>query len=675
MAHGSVFVVKEDVAALFQELSAAEKCFTYCIFRAGLPFNHMLRQQNHIHTNEIIALCERVYHNYALFDPKFVEDLKQYLVFLWTNHGFYAKREHSNSKKTPEKLGLQHLTRDRLEAAIVSSGVSGKYEHLLPYIFDPDLDINKTDDGHIETSGGNFYGPDFTKEHYELLPEVDKGRINAYFTMKDGKPETHVYSTKGYFGDALRVANHWLGQALEICRSSPKHFDTHFTASLGFLIAYFETGDEELYKKHCVEWIHTKSRLDYTVGFIETYSDPMSVRGDAGAEVTVKTVNLEALNPVLLELERRLPTEYRRKDASTLVNVSVNRILFSGGDYGPTVCTAAYCLPNYDDVRSKHGSKQIIYKLPESTSQLLNPDLVKQFRTQERQDFIDAYDPENKMMEDMWDMQVILHETVGHASGCFGVKTFTEDTMVGETVYKAGDTVNVTDDNYSLFMTKDSSSLEELRAEINALYMSVYEVDTLVKHFPRLFHWYMTLGLEEVQKQCIIAMAKTHLSRLYGQPKDFTKITGAHARANAVIGNYLLAHGAIVVTDDIKLISGEYYHLLGMKVVDLPKALDAVKSLCTLVQEIKSTADLSRCQTLFDTFTTSPLTIAQANLYSQYIEQNQKALIGNIKSQARLYPNYQPITRDGKLIDVVLGDEMDIYQQQLYYSAITFSCM
>ena len=156
-------------------------------------------------------------------------------------------------------------------------------------------------------------------------------------------------------------------------------------------------------------------------------------------------------------------------------------LLFSSGAYGPQVLTAAYCLPNYDDIRAEVGSKQILYKLPPSVESKLNPELAKQFRTKSRQEFINKYDPENMIFEDLWDVQVLLHETIGHSSARLHKHTFKtgENLTINEKTYNVGDTIDVTIDNYNEFITKDSSSLEELRAEINALYMSITEIDIL----------------------------------------------------------------------------------------------------------------------------------------------------------------------------------------------------
>lgn len=671
------YIVKEQTDELFNSLTTQEKIFVYFLFRAALPFNNIARDQNHRYSNEIIQMFEYIYTNKNNVNPELLKEIKTYLVYLWVNHGVYFMREHSNNKRTPNKLGMTHLTETNLRNLLLKLNYRSTFEHLMPIIFDDSVDSELVVDGSIDKSGNNYYGPGFTQKHYDSLSDADKNRINAYPELdKNGNVHVRYHSVNDKYGKELTVTVFWLKQALKHAKLYPANFDEHIIKSLALLIEYFETGDENKFKEHSVEWLKTNSRLDYTMGFIEQYHDPMGVRGEACGEVTVKTISMEKLNPVLLEIEKRLPipNEFKKLEGSTtIMNVSSNKILHSAGHNGPQVITAAYCLPNYNDIRSEVGSKQILYKLPKSVESSLNPDLAKEFRTKRRKLFVEKYDPNDDLYEDLWDAQVLLHETIGHSSGALDTHTFTSGenlTIQGKT-YKVGDTLKITDGNYAEFIKEDSSSLEELRAEINALYMSIAEMDVLDRE--GVFKdWVKKIGKEELKKECIIEMCRHSFRRYLSQGENMTDITGAHARANVVITNYLLEGGGIKIIDEVKNIDGNDYHLLDIEVIDSNKAFKSIVDLLQTVQRIKSTGDTNGCKKLFEKYVKYPIDLNKAKLYRSYMLANKQKLVGNIKATSRLYPNYVPILQDGNVVDVISYD-MDIFEQNFHYRTLMLS--
>ena len=685
--YNEIYTLKETaVSDLFRDLPSEERVFIYLMSRAMIPFNRIHRDQNHCCSNEIIELFESLYHGRSSLDPALVADIETYLVYLWTNHGIYFRGEDCDTKRTPVKLGLTHLTPENLIVAMEKLKLSPLDERLFPVIFENGVDAEMVVPGCIEKSGNNYYGRGFTEEHYLSFPADVRNSINAYFCLDDkGSPKVEYYSTSGKYAIELHVAVFWMEKALYHIQRYPATFDGHFVKSLDLLIQFFESGKEELFKQHCIEWLQTRSHLDYTFGFIETYHDPKNTRGHAGGEVTIKTMDMQRVNPVLLALEQRLPhpPEYMRPiDNKATLNVSLNKMAFASGDYGPTRLYAAYCLPNYEDIRSVHGSKQIIYKSSESLEELLNPDLIKQFRSTARQTFVDKYDPNNQILDDLWDLQVLLHETIGHASGKLHQHVFTEKTEFQGKTYEVGDIIDVTDTNLSELLCSDQSSMEELRAEINALYISIAETDTLAKE-GLCKDWIEKIGKVEFQKQCVIQMA-LHMFRRYRTQKDnMDDIRGSHARANAVITNYLLENGGIRIVDQIKSINEKEFHFLDIEIVDYEITFSRIKELVQLVQRIKSTGDGKGCRELFAKYTKYPVSIEQARVYRQYGIEKRLCLTGDVKIVARVYPNYKPILRSGQtrilpngveipcedeIVDVIEDTPQTIVEQNLEYA-------
>jgi hypothetical protein len=673
-----IYAFNDDTIELFGNLTVNEKLFTYYMFRASLPFNKIYRDQNHVHTNEIIKAFEFLYKNENNLPQNLSNDIKTYLVYLWSNNGPYFMTEQSNNKRTPSRLNMKYLTKEVFTHVLTELNYGEQFEHLLPTIFDDNVDAEMVVDSSIEQSGNNYYSKNFTEEHYNSLLPEQKNKINAYFEIdKFGKPLVSSYAINSKYSNELNITVFWLEKALVHAKSCPDIFDEHIVNSITLLIKYFESGDEEIFKQHSIEWLQTNSNLDYTMGFIETYHDPKSIRGQAGAEITVKMENMEKLNPLLLEIEQRMPIpdEYKKKnDKKTIMNVSPNRILFASGDFGPLVSTAAYCLPNYDDIRSNVGSKQILYKMPKSVGEILNPEMAKLFRTKRRVKFIEKYDPNNELGSDLWDVQVLLHETVGHGSGALHEHKFKEgeNLVISGVTYNVGDVIPITDANYAEFITEDSSSLEELRAEINALYMSIAEMSQL-SNFGLFKNWREVLGLVKLEKECVLAMASTGFRRLLAQSENMTEIKGAHARANIVIMNYLIAGGGLSINTEVKNIDGEDYTLMELVNDSMGKCWDSIIQLLQMVQKIKSTGDTNGCKSLFETYTKYPITIDEAKVYRQHMVKNRTKLIGDIKATVKIFPQFIPIFNDGEISDVGTKVSDDIFQQNLYLENLTLS--
>ncbi len=673
-----IYTFNDDTLELFKNLSVNERLFTYYMFRSSLPFNKIYRDQNHIYTNEIIKVFEFLYINENNLPPNLFDDIKTYLVYLWSNNGLYFMTEQSGNKRTPSKLNMKYLTKEVFSHVLTELKYDGNFEHLIPTIFDDSVDAEMVVDSSIEQSGNNYYSKGFTEEHYNSLLPEQKNKINAYFEIDNfGNPCVKSYAINSKYSDELNITVFWLEKALVHAKNCPDVFDIHIVNSLTLLIQYFVSGDEEKFKQHSIEWLQTNSNLDYTMGFIETYHDPKGIRGQAGAEITIKMSNMEKLNPLLLEIEQRMPipNEYKKSgDKKTIMNVSPNRILFASGDFGPLVSTAAYCLPNYDDIRSEVGSKQILYKMPNSVGEILNPDMAKLFRTQRKVVFIEKYDPKNELGDDLWDVQVLLHETVGHGSGALHEHEFKEgeNLIIGGVTYNVGDVIPVTDANYAEFITEDSSSLEELRAEINALYMSIAE-NVKLAEFGLFKNWTNILGREELDKECVLAMASTGFRRLLAQGENMTEIKGAHARANIVIMNYLIKGNGVSINTEVKNIDGEDYTLMELVVDNMEKCWDSIINLLQMVQKIKSTGDTNGCKSLFETYTKSPITIEDAKVFRQHMVKNRKKLVGDIKASVKIFPQFIPIFDNGEIVDVITKVSNDIFEQNFYQENLTLS--
>ena len=683
----------DKLADLFNKLSPEERILTYYLFRASLPGNRITADQNHRHGNEIISMFKMLSDKKdALLGSKtfeaqagvapdaFVHDAQTFLVYLWTNHGQYFQREQADEKRTPARIGLKALTPQSLTAALTATGVAQAQEivaELEATIFDRTFEPSGTVPNNIEASAANIYSPDFTTQDYLTLPTEERNKLNAYFFIDeaDGKrtPRSIPYSAQGKYGQELSVSAYWLQKAYEHAQKHTQYFDKHLIVSLKHLINFVATGDEEHFKKHSIEWLKTSSRIDYNFGFIETYQDPKSQRGSFQAEVTIKSVDIKKLTQMLPDIEKTLPlpSSFMRDTLGTVPNASINTKVFGYGGLGPMVITAAYCLPNYEEIRSAHGSKQIIYPSSKSLAMRMNPDLARRlFNPKSQAAWLSANDPEDLLANDIWDTQVILHETLGHGSGKLAQHTFQdgEKMTIGGVTHKVGDTIDVTCKNLNEFLAGYENALEELRAEIIALYVSTHHLDQLMS-CGLMTRWANKMTRDEMIVHMILGMAGTALRRYLQQSEDAKEIAGAHAQANCTIMYYMIDHGGLKLVEEEVEVSGKKHKVFGLEVVSTPRAQEIIKELMVEVQRIKSTGDGVAVKKLVDTYGKQ----MRHPEIMKALQANRKTIVGDVKCSAHIFPQLTPVVKDGDVVDVNATWPATIFDQYDHYEKIELS--
>lgn len=658
----------------FNTLSSAEKIFIYYMYRASIPGTMIAADQTHRHSIDIITLFETLYNHKDLLKKKnniikdidqFIDEIEIFLVYLWTNNGQYFAREHAHEKRTPEKLNLTTITYENLLKsleAINNKDAKKTVDRIAESLFNSTYEDTATIPNNIEKSAINFYSPDFTYEDYCSLDPAVRSQVNAYFYIDNKNntrtPKSICYSTDSKYKEELTVAVYWLEQAYSHAQNYPDHFDKYSIKSLEYLIEFLKTGDENFFKKHSIEWLKSQNKIDYNFGFIETYQDPQSHRGSFQAEVTIKTISIDTLNQILPQLESLLPfeQEFKRVSLDSIPNASINTQVFGTGDLGPQKIVAAYCLPNYEDIRCSVGSKQIIYQAESGLSTLLNPELSRKLTfLSEQSQWLEAHDKHHEFINDLWNIHCILHETIGHASGKLANHIFEEDDQtltIENCSYKPGDVIEVTNCNLKEFLAGYEQTIEELRAEIIALYISIEHLEILKKH-NLLKHWPTLLNDEELESWLIIEMAQTGLKRLLHQPDNASFICGDHARANYTILNYLIEHGGLELLVEQKNINNNSYHIPGLRVTNLKHAKKLIKELMIIVQEIKSTGNGKKAHHLIETYGTH---IKDQSLMNM-LKHNNKILVGDLKTTAYIYPRLTPIVeKDNNLNKEIIKD-------------------
>lgn len=671
ITHEMAFEFGEHIAESFNKLSVQERIMVFYLQRAGAACTPVYIDHLHRHGLRLINLFDTL-HGRAddlqtaslPFDvTSFNKEVTDFFLYLLANHGQYFQREHGDEKRSPARIGLTTLTKENVIAAFNALDLPEDAAFVTEHsniIFDAKTEPSLNVPGSIEKSAINFYAKGFTESDYQALPADQRNNLNTYFdiTIIDGKrvPTVEPFAVGRRYSDELSEACGWLTKAHNLAVQTPQTFDKHFANSLELMIKYLQTGDEELFKQHSIEWLKTNSRLDYCFGFIECYHDPKGVRSSFQAEVTTKTLDISALNKLLPAIEAKLPfpSEFKRdgveNGTASIPNASINVKLYGTGGLGPVNGTAAYCLPNYEEIRSTHGSKQIIYPSGKGLAQRLKPDQARRlFNLKDRVEWLVKNDPDGKLSNDIWDVQCILHETIGHASGKLATHTFKQgDIMkIEDKAYNIGDTIPVTNKNLSEFLNGYESTLEELRAEIVAMYVSTEHLDTLLQA-GFMTKWLNLLTKDELKDRLTLGMARAGISRLMQLSENATQVTGAHAQANSTITNYLIDNGGLEMVDEPAEVDGKQFTVLGLRIKDREKTRELVKELMLKVQEIKSTGNTQGVINLIETYGTK---IRNPN-YPRYLRECREHLVGKVKASVVIYPVFEPVVDHlGNVID------------------------
>lgn len=236
---------------------------------------------------------------------------------------------------------------------------------------------------------------------------------------------------------------------------------------LTYYIESFKTGSMKAHKQSQIEWVKDiKPQVESNIGFIETYRDPSGVRGEWEGLVAMvnkeRTAKFSDLVESATKFISRLPWDsfYEKDNFNPPDFTSLEVLTFANSGI-----PAGINIPNYDDVRLNYGFKNVSLgnvvsanpKNPrkEEVISFLGPDYQAIFK---------------KWRDDAFEVQVGLHELLGHGSGKLLQETdsdvfnFDKQDPRGSSYYKS------TDSWGSLFGTT-AGSYEECRAELVAIYL------------------------------------------------------------------------------------------------------------------------------------------------------------------------------------------------------------
>ena len=356
----------------FETLPVSQKELIYYLTEAAQWGRDILWDQNCRFNLPIRNICEAIYQNYqGDKDDAQWKAFEQYMKQIWFANGIH--HHYSSAKFTPEFTQTWFEHQISVLPEIVKDEALQKdlaTPDLMRAIFDSKFMTIKTNQADgvdlIATSANNYYEGVTQKEvekyYAKLKNPKDKTPVmyglNSKMVKEKGKLVEKTYKVDGLYGPAIEKIVYWLEKASGVAENEQQK------AAIDALIKYYRSGDLKDFDTYSILWVEDlQSRVDFINGFIESYGDPLGLRGAWESIVNFKdsanTARTEIISSNAQWFEDRSPVDARfRKPVVKGVTAKVITAAILAGDSYPST-PIGINLPNSNWIRAQHGSKSV----------------------------------------------------------------------------------------------------------------------------------------------------------------------------------------------------------------------------------------------------------------------------------------------------------------------------
>lgn len=612
---GNDFAIAQSYLDDFGNLQPKEKVFLYYLFRAAVAGRDIYYDQRHRDAVKIREFVEDTLQHEKL-PGSLKKRLETYAKYLWINNSQYHVR--TGLKFAPP------FTYEELQKALPGKYLAWLTESLFDSAAEPVLTnlTPKSAEGDIlQASATNIYDKGIKLSEINALPSSWKGKLNVRFAKVNGAVVPQAYKIGGAYDKELSNIVYFLKKALPLASDLQK-------SSLEKLIRYYETGDEKIFKESGIDWLREAAPVDTINGFTETYMDPRQVVGswEGMAYYTAKDPILQGFSDHVQYFEDHMPWRdaYKKKNiqskpVATMINVAV-----AVGEGGP-VTWSGINLPNYQDIRTKYGSKNVILQnMIEARNEVLLDMLIKEFYLPEYQSFMKKYYKTARKM------LLYMHEVIGHGSGSADAKLGGKDPRD--------------------FIGKNYGAMEEARASLVAYHYINDPILTKIGAFkPEEQRDVMkALYLLEFQNQLIMLR----------NAKGEDVLREAHDRADQMIFEYVRKNfGGFEVVQE----KGKYY----VRITNPEKIHEGASQLLKIIHEAKAKGDKKTVDSYLEKYGNH----FNADWRDNVVQRAEAAKIPQLV--AMTFPKLIPVLKNGEVVDVKIGAAENFMDQQLRFGRIS----
>jgi dipeptidyl-peptidase-3 len=398
-------------------------------------------------------------------------------------------------------------------------------------------------------------------------------------------------------------------------------------AAIDHLIRYYQTGDYAEWLAFGTAWVQNDATVDFDSGFIEVYRDARGAKGSSQSFVTITddrvTTTMKKLAESAAYFEEKAPWDAKyKRESFKLPVVKAVETLIETGDF--SVSTIGDNLPNENAIHEKYGSKNFLFMgskraIEEATGHAA----VAEFAANPAE-----IDRATKYGTEASDLQVAMHEVIGHGSG------------------KLTDRVS---GGAQPFLKEYFSTLEEARADLMALW-NVWD--------PKLKELGLISNQEEVAKAVYDTAALVALRQLGRIPHGDT-IEEDHERNRQLIAHYI----ADKVPGSIEQFNrdGKTY----VRVADYQKMRQGVGMLLAELMRIKAEGDYNAIKALVDQYGVHFDTGLRDQVLARYQKLNLPTYFAGVN--AHLVPSFG---KNGEVEKVDIKYLQDPVRQYLDYGAM-----
>ena len=619
----------------FSDLSLQQKQLAYYLYEAALCGRDIIYDQKSKYGIMLRKTLETMYSTYH--GDKTSDDwkkLEEYCGRVWFSNSNY--HHYSNDKFIPA-CSYDYFTRVAKNSDSsqfpkeATESLDAFLTRIKPIVSDlkyqPKLvDLSPNIDN-ITASSVNFYEAVTQKEVENFYSKFDTKTnapawgINSKLIKENGQIVEKTWKAGGMYGAAIEKIISWLEKAVTVAENDQQK------KSLQLLIQYYKTGDLKTYDDFNIAWAaDTTSRIDVVNGFTEVYLDPIGKKGSYEAVVSMKdmeaTKRITAIASQAQWFEDHSPLmpEHKKKNVKGITAKAIT-VIVESGDAAPST-PIGINLPNSEWIRKDHGSKSV------SLSNIIYSYNVASAKGGVLDEFAlnDTIKERARKYGNLAsDLQVDMHECIGHASGQInpGVET-TDKTLK----------------NYA-------SCLEEARADLVALYYAMDQklidigVSPSVEVGKAEYDAYMLNGL------------MTQLTRL----KPWAQLEEAHMRDRQLNTRWVYEKGKAENVVEFVKKDGKTY----IRINDYNKLRNLFGQLLKEIQRVKSEGDYNGGKNLVETYGVKVDATLHNEILKRYAALNTKPYRGFIQ------PKLVPVLSGDKITDVKIEYPQSFYRQMIEY--------